>query len=91
MATSQTIGKVFGNLLGGRFRVVQTLADESYGQTYLVEDTVITEMPRWIAKSFCLINKTNLQLDWARSLFRNEVPKLQKLSELSPERSRELG
>ena len=85
MATSQTIGKVFGNLLGGRFRVVQTLADESYGQTYLVEDTVITEMPRWIAKSFCLINKTNLQLDWARSLFRNEVPKLQKLSELSPD------
>lgn len=83
MATSQTIGKVFGNLLGGRFRVVQTIADEGYGQTYLVEDTVITEMPRWIAKSFCLINKTNLQLDWARSLFRNEVPKLQKLSDLS--------
>ena len=83
MATSQAIGKVFGNLLGGRFRVVQTLADEGYGQTYLVEDTVITEMPRWIAKSFCLINKTNLQLDWARSLFRNEVPKLQRLSDLS--------
>jgi WD40 repeat protein len=62
---------------------VQMIADESYGQTYLVEDAVVREMPRWIAKSFCLINKTNLQLDWARSLFRNEVPKLQKLSELS--------
>lgn len=83
MATSQTIGKAFGNLLGGRFRVVQTIADDTYTQTYLVEDTVAAEMPRWIAKSFCLINKTNLQLDWARSLFRNEVPKLQHLSDRS--------
>jgi WD40 repeat protein len=83
MATSQTIGKAFGNLLGGRFRVVQTIADDTYGQTYLVEDTVAAEMPRWIAKSFCLINKTNLQLDWARSLFRNQVPKLQQLSDRS--------
>ncbi|PZV15037.1 MAG: hypothetical protein DCF20_11480 [Pseudanabaena sp.] len=83
MATSQTIGRVFGNLLGGRFRVVQTIADETYGQTYLVEDTVAAEMPRWIAKSFCLINKTNLQLDWARSLFQNQVPKLQQLSDRS--------
>ncbi|MBD2176014.1 protein kinase [Pseudanabaena sp. FACHB-1998] len=83
MATSQTLGKAFGNLLGGRFRVVQTIADDTYGQTYLVEDTVAAEMPRWIAKSFCLINKTNLQLDWARSLFHNEVPKLQQLSDQS--------
>jgi WD40 repeat protein len=83
MATSQTLGKAFGNLLGGRFRVVQTIADDNYGQTYLVEDTVAAEMPRWIAKSFCLINKTNLQLDWARSLFRNQVPKLQQLSDRS--------
>ncbi|WP_271255216.1 WD40 repeat domain-containing serine/threonine-protein kinase [Pseudanabaena sp. Chao 1811] len=83
MATSQTLGKAFGNLLGGRFRVVQTIADDTYTQTYLVEDTVAAEMPRWIAKSFCLINKTNLQLDWARSLFRNEVPKLQQLSDRS--------
>ncbi len=83
MATSPTIGKAFGNLLGGRFRVVQTIADDTYTQTYLVEDTVAAEMPRWIAKSFCLINKTNLQLDWARSLFRNEVPKLQQLSDRS--------
>jgi len=83
MATSQTLGKAFGNLLGGRFRVVQTIADDTYGQTYLVEDTVAAEMPRWIAKSFCLINKTNLQLDWARSLFRNQVPKLQQLSDRS--------
>ncbi len=83
MATSQTLGKAFGNLLGGRFRVVQTIADDTYTQTYLVEDTVAAEMPRWIAKSFCLINKTNLQLDWARSLFRSEVPKLQQLSDRS--------
>jgi serine/threonine protein kinase len=83
MATSPTMGKAFGNLLGGRFRVVQTIADDTYGQTYLVEDTVAAEMPRWIAKSFCLINKTNLQLDWARSLFRNQVPKLQQLSDRS--------
>ncbi|MEA5476429.1 WD40 repeat domain-containing serine/threonine-protein kinase [Pseudanabaena galeata UHCC 0370] len=83
MATSPTMGKAFGNLLGGRFRVVQTIADDTYGQTYLVEDTVAEEMPRWIAKSFCLINKTNLQLDWARSLFRNQVPKLQQLSDRS--------
>ena len=83
MATSQTLGKAFGNMLGGRFRVVQTIADDTYTQTYLVEDTVAAEMPRWIAKSFCLINKTNLQLDWARSLFRNEVPKLQQLSDRS--------
>lgn len=83
MATPQTLGKAFGNLLGGRFRVVQTIADDTYTQTYLVEDTVAAEMPRWIAKSFCLINKTNLQLDWARSLFRNEVPKLQQLSDRS--------
>ena len=80
---SPTIGKAFGNLLGGRFRVVQTIADDPYGQTYLVEDTISSEMPRWVAKSFCLINKTNLQLDWARSLFRNEVPKLQQLSDRS--------
>jgi WD40 repeat protein len=83
MATSQSLGKAFGNLLGGRFRVVQTIADDTYGQTYLVEDTIVAEMPRWIAKSFCLINKTNLQLDWARSLFRNQVPKLQQLSDRS--------
>ena len=49
MATSQTLGKAFGNLLGGRFRVVQTIADDNYTQTYLVEDTVAEEMPRWIA------------------------------------------
>ncbi len=83
MATSQTLGKAFGNLLGGRFRVVQTIADDTYTQTYLVEDMIAAEMPRWIAKSFCLINKTNLQLDWARSLFRSEVPKLQQLSDRS--------
>ncbi|PZO35838.1 MAG: hypothetical protein DCF19_23005 [Pseudanabaena frigida] len=83
MATSETMGKAFGNLLGGRFRVVKTIADDTYGQTYLVEDTIAAAMPRWIAKSFCLINKTNLQLDWARSLFHNEVPKLQQLSERS--------
>jgi WD40 repeat protein len=83
MTTSPTVGKAFGNLLGGRFRVVETVADDTYGQTYLVEDTIAAEMPRWIAKSFCLINKTNLQLDWARSLFRNQVPKLQQLSDRS--------
>jgi WD40 repeat protein len=83
MATSPTMGKAFGNLLGGRFRVVQTVAEDVYGQTYLVEDTIAAEMPRWIAKSFCLINKTNLQLDWARSLFRQQVPKLQQLSDRS--------
>ena len=83
MATSPTMGKAFGNLLGGRFRVVETVANDSYGHTYLVEDTIAAEMPRWIAKSFCLINKTNLQLDWARSLFRNQVPKLQDLSDRS--------
>ena len=83
MATSQTMGKAFGNLLGGRFRVVQTIADDAYGHTYLVEDTVAATMPQWIAKSFCLINKTNLQLDWARSLFHNQVPKLQQLSDRS--------
>lgn len=83
MATSDTMGKAFGNLLGGRFRVVQTISDDTYSQTYLVEDTIASTMPRWIAKSFCLINKTNLQLDWARSLFHNEVPKLQQLSDRS--------
>ncbi len=83
MATSHILGKALGNLLGGRFRVVETLADDTYGQTYLVEDTIAIAMPRWIAKSFCIINKTNLQLDWARSLFRNEVPKLQQLSDRS--------
>ncbi|MFN6066360.1 MAG: serine/threonine protein kinase, partial [Pseudanabaena sp.] len=83
MATSQTLSKAFGNLLGGRFRVVQAVAEDNHTQTYLVEDTIAAEMPRWIAKSFCLINKTNLQLDWARSLFRSEVPKLQQLSDRS--------
>ncbi len=83
MATSPTMGRASSNLLGGRFRVVETVADDTYGQTYLVEDTIAAEMPRWIAKSFCLINKTNLQLDWARSLFRNQVPKLQQLSDRS--------
>ncbi|PZU98926.1 MAG: hypothetical protein DCE90_03730 [Pseudanabaena sp.] len=83
MTTSQTTDRAQGNLLGGRFRVVQMLGDEVYGQTYLVEDTIATAMPRWIAKSFCLINKTNLQLDWARSLFQNQVPKLQQLSDRS--------
>ncbi len=83
MATSPTLGRTFDNLLGGRFRVVQTIADDPHGQTYLVEDTIAAEMPRWVAKSFCLINKTNLQLDWARSLFRQEIPKLQQLSDRS--------
>jgi WD40 repeat protein len=83
MATAPSIGNKFGNLLGGRFRVLQTLEHDPHGQTYLVEDTIATEMPRWIAKSFCLINKTNLQMDWARSLFWREVPKLQKLSDRS--------
>lgn len=83
MATSPTLSKAFGNLLGGRFRIVQMLADDVNGQTYLVEDTIAAEMPRWVAKSFCLISKTNLQLEWVRSLFRNEVPKLQQLSDRS--------
>jgi len=83
MTTSQTTDKAHDHLLGGRFRVVQMLGDEVYGQTYLVEDTIATAMPRWIAKSFCLINKTNLQLDWARSLFQNQVPRLQQLSDRS--------
>ncbi|MDX2256114.1 MAG: WD40 repeat domain-containing serine/threonine-protein kinase [Pseudanabaenaceae cyanobacterium bins.39] len=83
MATIPAIGNRFDNLLGGRFRVLQTLEQDTHGQTYLVEDTIAAEMPRWIAKSFCLINKTNLQMDWARSLFWREVPKLQQLSDRS--------
>lgn len=82
MAMTASIGRT-RDLLGGRFRVVQALEQDSHSQTYLVEDTIAVEMPRWIAKSFCLINKTNLQLDWARSLFQREVPKLQQLSDRS--------
>lgn len=82
MATTASTSRT-SDLLGGRFRVVQALEQSPHSQTYLVEDTIAAEMPRWIAKSFCLVNKTNLQLDWARSLFQREVPKLQQLSDRS--------
>ena len=68
-----------GELLGGRYRIIQTLAQGGFGQTYLAEDIHRPGKPRCVVKQLKPARNDPQFLDNARRLFLAEAETLERL------------
>jgi len=68
-----------GQLLGGRYRVLNTLASGGFGQTYVALDTHRPGSPRCVVKQLKPLNTGEEVLKQARRLFAIEAETLERL------------
>jgi serine/threonine-protein kinase len=68
-----------GQLLGGRYRVIGTLASGGFGQTYVAVDTHRPGSPRCVVKQLKPLNTSEEVLKQARRLFAIEAETLERL------------
>jgi serine/threonine-protein kinase len=68
-----------GQLLGGRYRVISTLASGGFGQTYVAVDTHRPGSPRCVVKQLKPLNTQEEVLKQARRLFAIEAETLERL------------
>jgi serine/threonine protein kinase, bacterial len=68
-----------GQLLGGRYRVISTLASGGFGQTYVAADTHRPGSPRCVVKQLKPLNTNEEVLKQARRLFAIEAETLERL------------
>lgn len=66
-------------LQGERYQVVQVLSQGIFCQTYLVEDTHLSERPTCVVKHFLPSSKYPIPVEIRRRLFNREVEALKKL------------
>ncbi|TAF69726.1 MAG: serine/threonine protein kinase, partial [Oscillatoriales cyanobacterium] len=68
-----------GQLLDGRYRVVQVLSSGAFGQTYLAVDTRRPNHPQCVVKQLRPPSNTSTVLKTAYRLFKQEAEILEKL------------
>lgn len=71
--------EMIGQLLDGRYRVVQILSSGAFGQTYLAVDTRRPNHPQCVVKQLRPPNNTSTILKTAYRLFKQEAEILEKL------------
>ncbi|MDX2213837.1 MAG: protein kinase [Oculatellaceae cyanobacterium bins.114] len=70
----------FGELLDGRYRIIQNLAEGGFGRTYVAEDIRLPGNPHCVVKHLKPPGSDNLkQFENIKRLFLNEAETLQKL------------
>lgn len=70
---------MLGNLLAGRYQVLQTLGKGGFGQTYIALDTQRPGHPRCVVKHFRPVTHHPEFLKTARRLFTSEAESLEQL------------
>lgn len=70
---------IIGQLLGNRYRVIETLSHGGFGQTYIAEDTHRPNHPKCVVKHLKPASSDSGFLTIARRLFSTEAETLEKL------------
>ena len=70
---------MIGKLLGGRYQVIEILANGGFGQTYVAKDTHRPGSPICVVKHLKPASVNSSYLQSARRLFRSEAETLEKL------------
>ena len=70
---------MIGQLLGGRYRVIQELGGGGFAKTYLVEDSNLPNRRQCVVKHLCPPNKEPKTIRVARQLFAQEAATLERL------------
>lgn len=70
---------MLGELLDGRYQVLQVLSTGGFGETYIAEDTRRPGNPRCVVKHLKPLSRDPNSLQTARRLFRSEAETLEQL------------
>jgi serine/threonine protein kinase len=70
---------MIGQLLAGRYQVLQVLGAGGFGQTYITEDLHLPGQPKCVLKHLKPASNSPAVLEIARKLFQKEAETLQKL------------
>ena len=70
---------MIGNLVAGHYKVIKVLGSGGFGQTYLVEDTLLSGNPRCVLKHLKPSSTESKVLETSRILFEKEADTLEKL------------
>ncbi len=70
---------MIGQLLAGRYQVLQVLGAGGFGQTYITEDLHLPGQPKCVLKHLKPANTSPAVLEIARKLFQKEAETLQQL------------
>ncbi len=70
---------MIGQLLAGRYKVLQILAEGGFGQTYITEDIHLPGKPKCVLKHLKTTSTSLSNLEAARRLFQKEADTLQQL------------
>lgn len=70
---------MIGQILDGRYRIIDILGAGAFGQTYLAEDTRRPGNPQCVVKQLCPITNGSISLQAAQRLFKREAEILEKL------------
>ncbi|RMF20509.1 MAG: tetratricopeptide repeat protein [Cyanobacteria bacterium J083] len=68
-----------GQIIGGRYQIVQELGRGAFGKTYLAEDIQIPGKPKCVVKQFKPMAQDSATLDVAKRLFVQEAEVLSKI------------
>jgi eukaryotic-like serine/threonine-protein kinase len=70
---------MLGELLDGRYQILQVLSSGGFGETYIAEDTRRPGNPRCVVKHLKPLSRDPNSLQTARRLFRSEAETLEQL------------
>ena len=70
---------MLGELLDGRYQVLQVLSSGGFGETYIAEDTRRPGNPRCVVKHLKPLSRDPNSLQTARRLFHSEAETLEQL------------
>ncbi|MEO0969094.1 MAG: FHA domain-containing serine/threonine-protein kinase [Cyanobacteria bacterium J06639_18] len=70
---------MIGNLVAGHYKVIKVLGSGGFGQTYLVEDILLSGNPRCVLKHLKPSSAESKVLETSRILFEKEADTLEKL------------